>query len=189
MNEYFNEQISEFIDDEMSVEESDFFVRRLQRDDEARARYLRYQLIGAAVRGECLKPLGKDLRGRTQAAPAGQEPAAASRSAWPQVVGGVGIAASVILLAFFGLRLTGPDSVTEVAEAAAFDADASAAIVPIANDGSRSFASAPGAGTGIQYLINHAQYTSGLNRTIVQSSVVAGRASDLVAVNEAGGIE
>ena len=44
MSDQFKEQISQFIDDEMSVEEGEFFVRRLQRDDEAR------QMATAAMR-------------------------------------------------------------------------------------------------------------------------------------------
>jgi negative regulator of sigma E activity len=73
----------------MSVEECDFFVRRLQRDGDARMRFLRYQLIGAVLRGEQLhsRPESGEIH-RTVSSP---------------VLARAGIAASVVLAAIVGL--------------------------------------------------------------------------------------
>jgi negative regulator of sigma E activity len=89
MSEHIHEQTSEFVDDEMSVEECDFFVRRLQRDGDARKRFLRYQLIGAVLRGEQPHPR--------------QESGEINRAVSSPVLARAGIAASVVLAAMVGL--------------------------------------------------------------------------------------
>jgi negative regulator of sigma E activity len=89
MSDHIDEQISEFVDDEMSVEKCDFFVRRLQRDTDARDRFLRYQLIGAVMRGEQLN--------------ARLEPVEIPRAASSPMLARAGIAASVVLAAVVGL--------------------------------------------------------------------------------------
>jgi negative regulator of sigma E activity len=89
MSDHIREQLSEFVDDEMPIEECDFFVRRLQLDDEARARFVRYQLIGSALRGE-----PSPVR-----SPAGAGTASPSS---PKLLR-FGVAASVLLAAVIGL--------------------------------------------------------------------------------------
>ena len=70
MTEKIHDQISAFIDDELSEQESAFLVRRLERDTDARHRAMRYMLIGNALRGEL--PVGHDvLRHRIQSALSG----------------------------------------------------------------------------------------------------------------------
>ncbi|HUF73093.1 MAG TPA: sigma-E factor negative regulatory protein [Gammaproteobacteria bacterium] len=189
MSDQFNEQISQFIDDEMSVDESEFFVRRLQRDVEARRRYLRYQLIGAAMRGEHFHPGATELGLRLGQAIDRDESAARSRSA-TRLATGVGIAASVAVVALFGFRFAdlGSDSLAADPAAASDFSDAPAAASNLADAPSYVMPSAAaeiqplvrvgGEATGIQYLIHHARYSSGLSRTIMQSSVVAGQESD-----------
>lgn len=181
-HEHFNEQISQFIDDEMSVEESEFFVRRLQRNDAARHQYLRYQLIGAAVRGEYRYPgaaeLGRRLEHALDADRAPMRPA----SRWTRIAGGAGIAAGVALVAVFGLRTVnlGPESsfAGSGAIAAATGLDLPSYVVPETSGDAQPLVRVPSQVTGIQYLIHHARYTSGVNRTIMRSSVIAGQESD-----------
>lgn len=88
MSEHIDEQVSEFVDDEMSIEECDFFVRRLQRDDDTRARFMRYQLIRAVIRGDRIQTI-IDV-------PVSREAASPSRFFR------AGIAASLIIAAVFG---------------------------------------------------------------------------------------
>ena len=56
MTDQINDQISAFIDNELSADESALLVRRFERDPESRTRAMRYTLIGASLRGELLEP-------------------------------------------------------------------------------------------------------------------------------------
>lgn len=185
MTDQFNEQISEFIDDEMSVDESEFFVRRLQRDPEARHQYLRYQLIGAAMRGEHFHPGAAELGLRLEQA-IERDASTARARAGARLAAGVGIAASVAVVAVFGLRLVylGPESPVSAASAGLFDAPSY--VVPPGPTESAPLVRVEGEVTGIQYLIHHARYTSGVSRTIMQSSVVAGQENDPTENSENG---
>jgi sigma-E factor negative regulatory protein RseA len=183
MTDQINEQISRFIDDEMSVEESEFFLRRLERDDDARAQYKRYQLIGAAVRGEYLHSdaaeIGRRL-GRTlddhQISPRRRP------TGWIRFASGAGIAASVALVAVLGLKTINPGPQSTDAEFAAIGDSAFAGqpsyVVPASTPDPQQFIRVPAQVTGIQFLMHHAGYTSGVSRTIMQSSMIAARESD-----------
>jgi sigma-E factor negative regulatory protein RseA len=190
MSDQFNEQISEFIDDEMSTEESEFFVRRLQRDADARRRYLRYQLIGAAMRGEHFYPGATELGLRLGQAIDRDESAARSKSA-ARIATGVGIAASIAVIAVFGFRFANLEPGPLAADpAAASDlADAASQVVPSGAAEIQPLVRLGGEVTGIQYLIHHARYSSGLSRTIMQSSVVAGQETDPTASAEEEAVE
>ena len=81
MTDQINDQISAFIDNELSADESALLVRRFERDSEARARAMRYTLIGASLRGELLEPHPSVLRQRVAAAlSGGTAPSAAEGS-------------------------------------------------------------------------------------------------------------
>ena len=67
MTDRIHDQISAFIDNELSEDESALLVRRFERDPEARARAMRYTLIGASLRGELLEPHPSVLRQRIAA--------------------------------------------------------------------------------------------------------------------------
>jgi sigma-E factor negative regulatory protein RseA len=183
MTEQINEQISAFIDDELSEEESAFLVRRFERNSQAHAQALRYTLIGAALRGELPHPDPLILRRRIAAALDGTAPAPVrvpprwhSRLARPAI--GVGIAASVAVAAIFGLRaineareasdVSGPMQVREVV------AESPSYIVP--PDTSEPRVITPPVRL-TNYLMHHGEYASGLSRTLVHSNVVT--ASDL----------
>ncbi|MDX1561870.1 MAG: RseA family anti-sigma factor [Gammaproteobacteria bacterium] len=180
MSEQFKEQISEFIDDELSAEECDFFVRRLQRDPDGRSQYLRYQLIGAAVRGEHLLPGGMDLRERLQnELLAAEAPPRVSLQSWGRYAAGAGIAASVALVAVFGLRfMQGPDGLSDDLVADTGLTDLPSYVVPENSGDPRQLVSVPVQLTGLQYLMHHGAYASGLSRTVLHSNVVAGQESN-----------
>ncbi|HEY9182487.1 MAG TPA: sigma-E factor negative regulatory protein, partial [Gammaproteobacteria bacterium] len=110
MTDQINDQISAFIDNELSADESALLVRRFERDPEARARAMRYTLIGAAMRGELLDPHPTVLRHRVAAALDGAAPSTArTRAGWSQrftrPLLGLGIAAAVAIVAIGALRV------------------------------------------------------------------------------------
>ena len=167
MSDPFNEQVSQFIDDEMSVEESDFFVRRLQRDESARGLYRRYHLIGAAVRGEHIQfgavEFGRRLEQAIDAD--ANRPSASPLANW---AARVGIAASFALVVLVGIKLADTGPVTA-------GLDDTSRLVEVSGDA-----------TGIAYLMQHAAYTSGMSRTILQSSMLASEFPELADNAEAG---
>lgn len=181
MTDQINDQISAFIDNELSADESALLVRRFERDTEARARAMRYTLIGAAMRGELLDPHPTVLRQRVAAALAGTAPGAArARGRWPQGLArpllGLGIAATVAVVAIGGLRSLNeaalPPSDVDTAPLVA-DVPAPGYTVPQEIDEAR-VVTPPTLLTN--YLIVHGQYASGLTRTTVNSNVVGAAA-------------
>lgn len=179
MTEQINDQISAFIDDELSAEESALLVRRFERDSNARAQALRYTVIGAALRGELLEPHPSVLRRRIAASLDGatlatekRAPHWSARYARPLL--GVGIAAAVAVAAIGTLRLVNdvgvtPNSAPAGAEQARGQAVAPAYVVP-------QDATPAGPVTSpirlTNYLIHHSEYASGLGRASVSSNVV-----------------
>ena len=177
MSDSFNEKISQFIDDEMSVEEGEFFVRRLQSDEDARRRYLRYQLIGAAVRGDYRDLDAAEFDGRgDQTLESHARPT--ETSGWVPLAGGVGIVAALVFVAVFGLG--------GIQRGQQAPADTGSRVASIGAPDVQSFVGTPAQVTGIQYRMLHANFTSGLNRTIMRSSVIVGQDADPNAAIDAG---
>jgi negative regulator of sigma E activity len=181
MTDQINDQISAFIDNELSADESALLVRRFERDPEARARAMRYTLIGASLRGELLEPHPSVLRQRVAAALSGATPTAPKvrersirRVTRPLL--GVGIAAAVAVVAIGALRSLnepslGPDGAIPAVAAPLQARDAVVApsyVVPQDTDQSRT--NAPIRLTN--YLMHHGEFASGLTRTSVNSNVV-----------------
>jgi negative regulator of sigma E activity len=180
MTEQINDQISAFIDDELSPEESTLLVRRFERDPNARSQAVRYTMIGAALRGETIAQSSL-LRGRIAAALDGAAPAAEVRATgWSARYGrslvGVGIAAAVAVAAIGTLRIMNDAQVTPagarapaVAAQARTDVAAPSYVVP--QDATPTGpVSSPIRLTN--YLIHHSEYASGLGRASVSSNVV-----------------
>jgi sigma-E factor negative regulatory protein RseA len=193
MTEKIYDQISAFIDDELSGEESAFLVRRLERDAGAHSQAARYTLIGCALRGELHHPDHDLLRRRVQSALLGAAPSLASRPRpsrrlqYVRPVIGVGIAASVALAAVVGLRSLNQGSPSSPALSAAPAVVSSAAPTPVVAQ--QQWTEPPSyvvpqdvrEGSGNQpmspirltnYLVRHGEYASGLSRTSVHSAVV-----------------
>ena len=110
MNEAIRMQLSAFIDGELPENEAELLLRRLSQDTELRQQVAEFMAIGRAIRGEVqISGIG-DLRdrisGALDAAPAMDEfvegKSADSRFVRPLL--GFAIAASVALVAIFGLR-------------------------------------------------------------------------------------
>ena len=188
MTDQINDQISAFIDNELSADESALLVRRFERDTEARARAMRYTLIGASLRGELLEPHPSVLRQRLAAALSGVAPnASKTRERWTERLArpllGVGIAATVAVVAIGALRSLSEVSIAPgVAPSVAAtapqmrDVAAPSYVVPTATEDQR--VGAPIRLTN--YLMHHGEYASGLTRTSVNSNVVGAELEPVV---------
>jgi sigma-E factor negative regulatory protein RseA len=193
MTDQINDQISAFIDNELSADESALLVRRFERDPEARARAMRYTLIGSSLRGELLEPHPSVLRQRIAAALSGavvgSAPKARARGhRWARPLAGLGIAATVAVAAIGTLRwlneatLTGNSPpVAAAVPTPGRDADLGPAYV-VPQDVDRSGTLAPIRYTN--YLMHHSEFASGITRTSVSSNLV-GAAMEPVATGTA----
>lgn len=121
MNEALKEQISAYVDGELSEAESALLVRRLSQDAELRALAASYLSIGRAVRGEAAAPGLATLRARIADGLELDESAAAeaerpTEKAWLRPLAGVGIAATVAAVTLLGLQTVGdaPEPPTEL---------------------------------------------------------------------------
>ena len=110
MNEAIRMQLSAFVDGELPENEAELLLRRLSQDVVLRQQVAEFMAIGRAMRGD-VQPTGTDdLRGRVaaalDAAPAMEDIAdevpVDDRLVRPMV--GFAIAATVALVAIFGLR-------------------------------------------------------------------------------------
>jgi sigma-E factor negative regulatory protein RseA len=191
MTDQINDQISAFIDNELSAHESSLLVRRFERDTEARARAMRYTLIGAALRGELLEPHPSVLRQRVAAAlsgaPAATLPKPRERwtDRWARPLLGVGIAASVAVVAIGTLRSLNEAAVSPAASSTPLAASprqerdaAPAQLYVVPELSQQSGTVAPIRLTN--YLMHHGEYASGLTRTSVNSNVVGGSLEPVV---------
>ncbi|MGI9236699.1 MAG: sigma-E factor negative regulatory protein [Woeseiaceae bacterium] len=110
MNDAIRMQISAFVDGELPDNEADLLLRRMGQDVELRLKVAEYLAIGRALRGESSVPGVHRIHERVAAEiddkpfeedveTGGKPPAAAIRP-----LAGVAIAATVALLAIFGLQ-------------------------------------------------------------------------------------
>jgi sigma-E factor negative regulatory protein RseA len=180
MTEQINDQISAFIDNELSADESALLVRRFERDTDARARAMRYTLIGASLRGELLEPHPSVLRQRVAAALSGAAPSAPKArerwsDRWARPLLGVGIAATVAVVAVGGLRSLNeaslaPGVVIPISSTSLQTRDVVVPTYVVPPNIDESRVAAPIRLTN--YLMHHGEFASGLTRTSVNSNVV-----------------
>lgn len=192
MAEQIQDQISAFTDDELTPEECEFLVRRLERDPESREKVLRYAVIGAALRGELVGPDPDVLRSRLRQTLEGvslaertvtESPGLATRVIRPVL--GAGIAAGVAALGLLALNNASqmspgdgaPVVVAEQATAGDPNNQAPSYIVP------QDDTTALGVAEQIiqppilltNYLVRHGEYTFGIGRQSIHSNVVSGQ--------------
>jgi anti-sigma factor RsiW len=187
MTNQVRDQISAFLDDELSADESAFLVRRLERDEDARRSLVRYALIGAAIKGELLRPDPDLLRRRVAlrldggyAAPRPVATPPMRRDRWPLV--GLGSAAALGLLALVLLRFdadgVGDPAGPESAPVAAVT-DAAAPRPEFATVGATRRAvlqtSAQQPIRFTNYLVHHGEFASRIGRPWIHSTVVSSR--------------
>ena len=112
MNDAIRMQISAFVDGELPENEADLLLRRMGQDAELRLKVAEYLAIGRALRGEIAVPGVDRIHERVSAAIddkpleeaieiAGTPPTKAIRP-----LAGVAVAATVALVAIFGLQQT-----------------------------------------------------------------------------------
>ena len=190
MTDQINDQISAFIDNELSADESALLVRRFERDGDARSRAMRYTLIGASLRGELLEPHPSVLRQRISSAlsgttaPAAPKPRDRWTDRWARPMLGVAIAATVAIVAVGTLRSLNEASIAPLPTTAvgAFPLQVSDSVrppsyvVPQGTDLSRTVAPI----RLTNYLIHHGEFASGLTRTSVNSNVLGGAVEPVV---------
>lgn len=112
MNEAIRMQISAFVDGELPDSEADLLLRRMSQDADLRRAAAEYLELGRALRGEASVRGVDRLRERIAAAldekafeeAADEAQAPTSRALRPLL--GVAVAASVAMVALFGLQLT-----------------------------------------------------------------------------------
>ena len=115
-------QLSALVDDELATREIDLVLRRLSRDCDGRDRWERYHLISDVIQGHVPAALDTDFAARIRAAIEAEplpQPVARPLPVWYKPVTGFALAASVALMALFGLRLNQIDTLPPTAPLAA----------------------------------------------------------------------
>jgi sigma-E factor negative regulatory protein RseA len=121
MNEELDSQLSAMFDDELAAAECELLARRLSRDEQLKARWGRYAVIGAAIRSERGVRLNAPLAGRVSALILAEPALAGSATPhgarqrglrWWQPVAGVAVAAGVAAVSILWLRTETPLAVT-----------------------------------------------------------------------------
>jgi sigma-E factor negative regulatory protein RseA len=180
MNEELDSQLSAMFDDELAHAECELLARRLSRDEQLRARWGRYALIGAAIRAERGVRLNARVAGRVRALMS-SEPALGARAAaraavprWWRPVAGAAVAAGVAALSILWLRAQAP---LDGAPVAAPLADVTAPRTPLQRTGPARTPprTVRNSGTPDSYIVPPAQRGSGavVPATELASYVVA----------------
>jgi sigma-E factor negative regulatory protein RseA len=117
MNEELDSQLSAMFDDELPPAECELLARRLSRDENLKARWGRYAIVGAVIRAERGVRLNAPLAGRVNAVLLA-EPALAAHTAprdrssvrlrWWQPLAGAAVAAGVATVSILWLRAQAP---------------------------------------------------------------------------------
>jgi len=191
MSRTIEEQLSEFLDDELPPMEEELLLRRLEQGSGHRARLSRFTLIGEVMRGNVTNCARPDFAQRVSDAVAAESehagqpppPARVSRGGWRYA--GFGLAAGIAAVAavlLAGGGASGPGSATTepvatpVAQPLRFD-EFDAERLPRSR-------LAPARLTA--YLVSHGDYSRGLSRQIMNSHVVNQRAELLQASYQQG---
>lgn len=161
-------QLSALVDDELANMEIDLALRRLSRDRDARDRWERYHLISDVMQGHLPAAFDTGFAARIRQAIEAEplpQPVARPLPAWYKPVTGFGLAASVALMALFGLKLNQTDILQPTARFAAttatFPTPATAfPIQTVAATQPADPVSEPGEARLNHYLVNHSGYAS-----------------------------
>ena len=110
MNDAIKMQISAFVDGELPQNEAELLLRRLCQDVELRQQAAEYLAMGRVMRGERMVAHTSALRGRIAAAlddktlQEGLDDSTAAAPRYMRPVAGIAIAATVAMVALFGLQ-------------------------------------------------------------------------------------
>jgi sigma-E factor negative regulatory protein RseA len=163
MSDEIREQLSALIDDQLSDMERPLLLGRLQRDPELRECLGRYQLIGEVLRGAG-KTATFSIAARVQRAvdrEAASEPLAGQRNAYRwKPLASVGVAASVALLAIFGVTTLRDSDTDSVPTLAAGDSESRVARVDAVSEGQWNRIEPRIEERLSGYLVNHSEYAA-----------------------------
>jgi sigma-E factor negative regulatory protein RseA len=200
MTDAIHEQLSAFLDGELSAAESELLLKRVERDPELAARLKRYMLSSEALRAPTALGPSRDFGARVAAAIDQESIPARARSLagqWLKPVAGGAIAAGAAALALVSLQPQ-PGETPESTPLAGVQSPVAAQTVPdatgpavvVADTGSDRFIvpaananrAAPrviNQGRLANYVVAHSEYSSPLGRRNVLTGLVA----------EEGGVE
>ncbi|MFK8030544.1 MAG: sigma-E factor negative regulatory protein [Gammaproteobacteria bacterium] len=180
MTDQLQEQLSAFIDNELTEEEGSLFVRRLTKDDEFKAGVSRFALIGEAMRGELLaadvqlsQRIQTALADESTAVSADTVNATSSWPAWLRPVSGLAVAATVAAVAVLSMQgFDGPDNTEFPANTVAdITAKEGVALLPVDVPRLKLPAVRPVSvvpqSRMDQYLLRHREYANGFGRQSV----------------------
>ena len=161
-------QLSAMVDDELDGMEIDLVLRRLCRDGDLQSCWSRYHLISDVMQNHLPDALALDFAARIRQAVATEPlplPVGKSLPAWYKPVTGFGLAASVVLVALFGLKLTQTDTpLASATQLAASNPSAASGFAPFtvrAAAGRQTDASNELVEARLgSYLVNHNGYAS-----------------------------
>ena len=127
MNEELDSQLSAMFDGELPGDQCELLARRLSRDEQLKARWGRYAVMGASIRAESGVRLNANLARRVSSVVA-REPNIAVRYVerrparalprWIRPVTGVGVAAGVAALSILWMRSQALNDTSLVAQTA-----------------------------------------------------------------------
>lgn len=116
MNEELDSQLSAMFDDELASAECELLARRLSRDEQLKARWGRYAVIGAAIRAERGVRLHARVATRvshvmrTEPVLSSRAMAGAAAGRWWRPLAGAAVAAGVAAVSILWLRAQTPDA-------------------------------------------------------------------------------
>lgn len=139
MNEELDSQLSAMFDDQLPPAECELLARRLSRDEQLKARWGRYAVMGAVIRAERGVRLNAPLAGRVSAVLLA-EPALGAQSfagalprrglRWWQPVAAGALAAGVAAVSILWLRAEAPSSVGALSARLTTPAASGAPVIP-----------------------------------------------------------
>jgi negative regulator of sigma E activity len=198
MNEELDSQLSAMFDDELPEDQCQLLARRLSRDEQLKARWRRYAVVGAAMRAERGVRLDTNLALRVSATisaePALTGEAVVKRDAgksvgirwWQPVVGGA-IAAGVAAMSVLWIRAEAPvggsNLVAQNAAPSTYTSAGVAAPVSVASDNSApetyvvpaAVERTPIVPTAelANYVVAHSEFSAPVSRRNLLSALVA----------------
>ena len=125
MNEELDSQLSAMFDDELPAAECELLARRLSRDEQLKARWGRYAVIGATIRAERGVRLNAGLARRVSAAISSEpvlaaEPVAQPKKKWAnrwwQPVASAAAVAGVAAVSILWMRSQSPEPTAAMAQ-------------------------------------------------------------------------
>ncbi len=192
MNEELDSQVSAMFDGELPAAECELLARRLSRDEQLKARWGRYAVIGATIRAERGVRLNADVARRVNAViakepnfavrPAGTQSGRITLQKWLRPVAGLGVAAGVAALSIFWMRYQALDQSMPVVAQATAPAAKSAGSAVVLDTGEPDSYVVPKtsgrrmivAGTQLaNYVVAHSEFSSPVTRRNLLSALMA----------------